>query len=123
VEGDGILRECIMAGLLSVAISGPADAADPAGTGNDFLQACQNAKGAQLDQCYLYVRGMHEATLFWIASFGKPPPFCMPPTATYQQGVDVVLKFLKERPEERHKHMVGIYTAAFINAFPCSASR
>lgn len=99
----------------------PARAVDVAGTGNDFLRACEKSDVTTMNQCYAYVRGMHEATLFWVDAFDKFPPFCMPPTATYQQGVDVVVKFLKDRPAERHKPMIGLYAAAFINAFPCAS--
>lgn len=96
-----------------------AGAPDVAGTGNDFLAACEHPTTATLDLCYTYVRGMHEATLFWTDYFGKEPPFCMPKTATYMQGVDVMVKYLKGHPETRHQPMIGLYVQAFTATFPC----
>jgi len=36
-----------------------------------------------------------------------------------QQAVDILLKFLKEHPEERHATTPEIFTKAMTAAFPC----
>ena len=44
---------------------------------------------------------------------------CAPANVTAGQLADVVLKYLQDHPEERHKAAVGLVATALINAFPC----
>ncbi|MDR5802157.1 Rap1a/Tai family immunity protein [Caballeronia sp. LZ001] len=47
------------------------------------------------------------------------PRYCLPKNATAAQGVDVVVKYLRDHPEERAFAGAQLVWSAFIKAFPC----
>jgi hypothetical protein len=85
-------------------------------TGNDFLATCGQAK---VEFCSAYVTAIHDAALFWADSFDKPPPFCLPRTSTDDEVVEVVLRYLGDHPEARHKPAISSILPALVEAFRC----
>ena len=45
--------------------------------------------------------------------------FCLPDGATVAQYRDISVKFLRDRPEQRHKSAIGLIHMAMREAFPC----
>jgi Rap1a immunity proteins len=45
--------------------------------------------------------------------------FCIPGSATKEQTIDIVSKFLKDHPEQLHENAVDLIMEAMKQAFPC----
>jgi hypothetical protein len=107
-------------------------------TGNDVLDKCQvalrlydNSGGPVREHfdggwCFGWVAGASELTKLhneW-TSFIKEKPtllqFCLPdPGVPLAQEVRVVVKYLKEHPEQLHEDGMGLTVAALKASFPC----
>jgi hypothetical protein len=107
-------------------------------TGNDVLTKCQAAvrlfdnnggpSGEQYDSgwCIGWVTGALQLTRMhndW-ATFVKQKPsllqFCVPnPGIPVIQAVRIVVKYLKEHPEQLHDDGMGLTIAALKDSFPC----
>jgi hypothetical protein len=88
-------------------------------TGNQLLAAC-NQRPRQ--ECLGYVEAIADVLLAlqlggdllgWRA--------CMPQTLTSNQAADVVLKHLRDHPEQRHLGAAGLAAQALADGFPCSS--
>jgi hypothetical protein len=107
-------------------------------TGNDVLNSCQASlrfndnsgapAGEHFDAgwCIGWVAGALELTKLhneW-ATFIKEKPallqFCVPESGIPAiQAVRIVVKYLKEHPEQLHEDGMGLTVAALKNSFPC----
>jgi Rap1a immunity proteins len=84
-------------------------------TGNMLYTACENQSRAQ---CVGYVGAVSDALSNGNAVNGYRA--CQPHAGyTSEQAVDVVRRWLKDHPEERHLGAVGLTAAALSEAFPC----
>jgi hypothetical protein len=84
-------------------------------TGNMLYTACENQSRAQ---CVGYVQAVSDALFYGNAVNGYRA--CQPHAGyTSEQAVDVVRRWLKDHPEERHLGAVGLTAAALSEAFPC----
>ena len=99
-------------------------------TGNDLYHNCTNAAvpmGWSL--CLGYIEGVLDATNFeGSLSYGKSTvlhgivQWCVPAGVTAGQARDVVIKFLRDKPEFRHLSAAEEVTAAVAAAWPCPRS-
>lgn len=89
-------------------------------TGNDLLAECsEELHSSRLSSCLGYLQGLdhsHNTFLWWKQL--KEPQYCIPDGVTVGQLRDIVLKYLKERPEELHLEPSGLALNAWITAFP-----
>jgi len=106
-------------------------------TGNDVLDRCQTAVrfadndgapvGEHLDAgwCFGWIAGTLELTKLhneWTTFIKQKPTllqFCLPRPIPVIQAVRVVVKYLKEHPEQLHEDAMGLTMAALNNSFPC----
>lgn len=77
----------------------------------DYLQA---------DRCLSLVRGIRDINVFYESHLqGEKLLFCQPKTATNEQLVRVVIKFMEDNPALLHLRDSMIVVGAFQEAFPC----
>jgi hypothetical protein len=107
-------------------------------TGNDVLNRCQTAirysdnnggpVGEHFDSgwCIGWVAGALEVTKLhneWGAAISQKPTllqFCLPESGIpVNQAVGVVVKYLKEHPEQLHEDGMALTIAALKDSFPC----
>jgi Rap1a immunity proteins len=100
-------------------------------TGNDLLDQCSaDEKSVVFTQCLGYIRGAVDLIGALQGSVGgddkksfwKPTAVCLPNHATSGQITDVVIKYLREHPEERADRAGWIIIRALIKAWGCPAS-
>ena len=124
--------------LLFVALFATVISAEAETTGNDVLKNCQTAvrfadnNGAPTGElydsgwCFGWVSAALELTKAYNewSDFTKQKPtllqFCLPDSGIpVIQAVRVVVKYLKEHPEQLHEDGMGLTVAALIDSFPC----
>ncbi|MGH9513422.1 MAG: Rap1a/Tai family immunity protein [Terriglobales bacterium] len=124
--------------LISAVLLTSTSAAFADSTGNDVLDRCQTAvrlfdnNGAPVGEhydggwCFGWVSGALQVTKLqneW-TDFTKQKPtllqFCVPdPGIPAIQAVRIVVKYLKERPEQLHEDGMSLTIAALKDSFPC----
>ena len=98
--------------------------------GNRLLEQCTNAvnyaDGARkidyekLGFCLGFMQGLTNMNqLYEVSLDRKNVLFCTPREVTNGQLARVVVKYLKEHPEDLHLHEATLAIAAFVEAFPC----
>jgi hypothetical protein len=75
-------------------------------TGNDFNTLPYGEKGA-------YIIGIDDGLSFMGASCTQGGP------KTYEETLNVVLKFMQKNPDKLTENMAELYAEAIINAFDC----
>jgi len=106
----------------------------PFSSGNAFLRLCSSvekeqrtpAEGQEGAGCILYIAGFvqgvevgNTATTLQMKPTTVPLPFCRPATTETAQLVKIVLKYIRENPEEAHQDTMLVAMWAFQKAFPC----
>jgi Rap1a immunity proteins len=104
-------------------------------SGNAFLRVCSSVEKEQrtptINQddtgCILYIAGFvqgveigNTATMLQLKPTPVPLPFCRPEGVETGQLVKIVLKYIRENPEDAHHDTMMIALWAFQKAFPCS---
>jgi hypothetical protein len=86
--------------------------------GNVFFSACKEAprRGA----CALYLRGIIEGVQIQARASKQTGVFCPPQGASVEQALDLLLKFMTEKPEERHRPVPTLAALALRAAWPCA---
>lgn len=115
-------RRRLWAGLLLVLIPGAALGGQ---TGREFLALCSDADAWTQGYCTGYIAGSGELIDGLLleedlkdALEGRV--FCLPAGLQKGEVRDLVLDYLRARPEVQDKHITSITWAALIQAFPCS---
>jgi hypothetical protein len=90
-------------------------------SGNTLLEECtRGGGGVPSPYCSGYIHGASDAAQSTVRALGKKNgPFCLPRDASGSQIVDVVIKYLRDHPEERHYFAADEVTLALVAAFPC----
>jgi len=70
-------------------------------TGNEFLERCSK-DGEKWFWCHGFVTGWVQRDK--VKEVSAAYPFCFPAGAPYTKLMDVLIKYLKNRPEIRHTH-------------------
>ena len=104
----------LIALLLVVLISSYPDTgrAQTGTTGNELLNNCTSKTPMWKTFCLGYVAGIRDALPRNIA--------CIPKAVTIGQLQDIVLKYLREHPESRHRGRYPLVVRAYREAFPCA---
>lgn len=87
--------------------------------GNDLLQGCKSIPDDpdELDGCDTYIVGVTDA--LEIVS-QRLTNICRPQSHAIQQLRDIVVNWLLEHPEERHRPAAKLIGLALAEAWPCS---
>jgi hypothetical protein len=100
-------------------------------TGNDLLEMCQYVDKPVSDQpvgekaltlsCLSYTSGFMDGVLAGsiAASKNGQPLVCPSEEVTPQQVASVILKYLREHPEDGHEDALGLAYVALAHVFPC----
>ncbi|WP_223592418.1 Rap1a/Tai family immunity protein [Pseudomonas sp. A-R-19] len=120
-----LLMAVAVAGMLG---SGAAMAMD----GNELLEGCQamiqtddtgEAPPVNLiigaGQCLGIVEGVRMTMFYLNGSLPEAARVCFPKGVTTGQGARVVVKYLKDNPEELHEDATSLIFFAYHKAFPC----
>jgi len=106
----------------------------PFTSGNAFLRLCSvvekeqrtTAETQQGAGCLLYISGFvegaeigHTATKVQTKQENLPGPFCRPDNVETAQLVKIVLKYVRENPEDAHQRTGLVALWAFQKSFPC----
>ena len=90
-------------------------------TGNDLLQLCESKDKFEQAFCIGYVTGITDVEGFDSAIYPERQRSCIAEKATSGQLSDIVVKYLKDHPEERHLQAAILVVKAMGQAFPCKA--
>ena len=130
------MKRCILLLVITFLVAGVSAFAET--TGNDVLNSCQtavrlfdNSGGPSAEHfdggwCFGWVKGALELTKLhneWTGFVKQKPTllqFCVPDSGIpVVQAVRVVVKYLKEHPEQLHEDGMGLTVAALKDSFPC----
>lgn len=95
-------------------------------TGNDFLQRCDGPfsnefeKLAYVSFCTGYLQGLLQMQHIIVGMRNVQPLYCEPTqSGNYEQLERVVVKWLKNNPEQLHRGARLLVIKALMEAFPC----
>ena len=88
--------------------------------GNGFYAKCANPEDINKALCPAYVAGLHDMAGYLWASGRVRAEVCPSAAVTVPQYVDILLKYLRDNPEQRHKPTGELMWTAASKAFPCS---
>jgi Ssp1 endopeptidase immunity protein Rap1a len=112
-------KKAVFAGmilLISLMFVHPARAST---SGNDLLRFCtSDPNSAEQSFCLGYLHGLVDGVMGLSVIEGRPQIFDIPSGADILQVRDVVVKFLKENPKDRHLAAVALVFKALTQAFP-----
>jgi hypothetical protein len=106
----------------------------PYESGNAFVRLCSGVEQAQRTDadpqlgvgCILYIVGIVDGvetgnltTMIQMRPTTVPKSFCRPDSVENGQLVKIVLKYVRENPEEAHQPTRFVALWAFQKAFPC----
>lgn len=115
------LSVCATIAWLLVAYSARAEFFD----GNRFYAQCEHSEAIDalhLGQCVGYIQGIADG-IMESEALGKVGVFCLPPTSTNQQILEVFIDYLKKHPSERHLGAHLLAYGSLLEAFPCAPKR
>jgi hypothetical protein len=92
-------------------------------TGNTLLEECESKTMFDQGRCLGYILGASDLKTMDDLPNQRQHLFCTAPAVINGQIVEVVVKYLKDHPENRHCQASTLVMAALIEAFPCSAER
>jgi len=109
------MTRIVAASLLVLLAAGTAHAQRVSNVkGTTLMKACTGPSPAQ---CDAYVDGFSDA----ITAGGKDHALaCIPTASTGTELRDVLVKFLKDHPEDQHLKASTLASRAFAKAYPCS---
>jgi hypothetical protein len=110
--------------VLSLAISSAAKAqktSDIINRGDDFLAVCQYDNNHPPDVCLAYVAGVVGTLALNWADTGQR--ICVPDSATARTTLDLVLQYIKDRPEKRDQKTIFLVAQATIQKYVCEAPK
>lgn len=117
----GLVR-LFLALVLATSVAFPAASQDWS-YGNDFYASCSEsvaptARNAEWRfACFAYVKGIHDMAVFMSGRIR--PEVCPPDGVSIIQHYDILLKYLKDNPDQRHKPTAELLWEADLKAFPC----
>ena len=126
------MRRAQLIGLAVIVVASglwatPAAGQELRNDGNELLQNCEYLISQNVEsdmafygaaRCTGIVRGVWLATQ--LASTHMGGNLCAPDEGTTGQMARVVVKYLKDHPEELHMDEVVLISQALLDAFPCS---
>ncbi|MBX3324890.1 MAG: hypothetical protein KF682_03225 [Nitrospira sp.] len=111
---------------LSVSLASSAGAQDYSLTGNDFLRRCDGPFSNEVEKlgyasfCTGYLQGFQQMQHIVVGMRNVQPLYCEPTqSGNYEQLERIVVKWLKNNPEQLHRDARLLVTKALMEAFPC----
>lgn len=97
-------------------------------TGNLITRICESSQEEVQSLCVLYFRGLIDGMEIGRIAVARDleqdteflRSFCPAEEVEHQQFIDVVLKYLEDNPEIRHKDVGPYAFVAWHRAFPCN---
>ena len=88
--------------------------------GNTLYEACNASGPSTTVLCTAYILGAIDAAMAYDDIYSPDNHhLCLPQNAIGKQVSDVVVKFLRENPEDRSSRAANSVAAAMIKSFPC----
>ncbi len=87
-------------------------------TGNDLLRFCNSHEPFETNMYTGYIEGVRDGLMFATVSLKSKPFFSVPGKVSSDQLRDVVVKYLRDNPETRHKPAGMLTIFALKEAFP-----
>lgn len=87
-------------------------------TGNDLLRFCNSHEAFETNMCTGYIEGVRDGLMFATVNLKSKPFFWVPDKVSSDQLRDVVVKYLRDNPETRHKPAGMLTIFALKEAFP-----
>ena len=117
-----VWRLFLMGLVASVILSdaGSAQASDEK-SGAHWLRKCTNPEPVWQIECTIYVQAVVEYDEVRANMLGDKQYICREKEMTIGQSREVVIKFLRERPEDLHRPFALLAHRALETAFPCVA--
>jgi hypothetical protein len=114
-------RLVLMGLVVSVMLSdvGLAQASDEK-SGAHWLRKCTNPEPVWQIECAIYVQAVVEYDEVRANTLGDKQYICREKEMTIGQSRGVVIKFLRERPEDLHRPFALLAHRALETAFPCA---
>ena len=113
-DGNRLLKDC---GRLVAFLDGAA--ADTSGDVLDLLK-----KHGEVSFCLGLMQGITQTNLLYQRDLGENAEFCLPAGGiTNGQAARIVVKYLRDHPEDLHRHEFVLAFWAFKEAFPCKNAR
>jgi hypothetical protein len=110
-----MMKKTTLAVALAIALQAPWSATCQAAiifdTGNEFLSMCD-----PMANIVSYCGGVATGYFDMLQTTGET---CAARLTTREQVVDILIKFLRDHPEARHRSVASQARAALIQAFPC----
>jgi len=88
-------------------------------TGNKLLEACESKGEFDQEFCHGYITGVSDMEGINTAAHPEQRRSCIPEDVTNGQIKDVVLKYLRDHPEDRHLLAAILIVEAVSKAFSC----
>jgi hypothetical protein len=89
-------------------------------SGTHWLRKCTNPKPALQIECAIYVRALVEYDEVRGKTLGHMRYICPVKDLTIGESREVVMRFLREKPEDLHRPFVLLAHLALSAAFPCA---
>lgn len=67
-----------------------------------------------------FIQGIVDMNTFYQAALKDAALFCSPNNSTYGQALRIVVKYLRDHPEQLHKDEFDLAVAALSAVFPCT---
>ena len=90
-------------------------------SGSHWLRKCTNPEPVWQIECAIYVQAVVEYDEVRANMLGDKQYICREKEMTIGQSREVVVKFLRERPEDLHRPFALLAHRALETAFPCAA--
>jgi hypothetical protein len=106
-----------LACLLLLTVAGPARAEYV--SGNELFDRCSAPHSAAESNCLGFVLGVADTVVAYQVNPKVLQQVCIPSSATAEQLLDVVRKYLVANPEQRGWTATLLVFNALLSAFPC----
>ena len=116
-------RRLVLTGAVAsliLSLVGLAQASDEK-SGTHWLRKCTNPEPVLQIECTIYVQAVVEYDEVRANMLGDKQYICREKDMTIGQSREVVIKFLRERPQELHRPFALLAHLALEAAFPCAA--
>jgi Rap1a immunity proteins/Bacterial SH3 domain len=87
--------------------------------GNAILYACTSNEPKTTEFCHTYMTAVGDTLAFVRGLIKEQFPICMEGKITSRQMGEVVVKYIRENPRDRHLNAATISALAFKDAWPC----
>jgi hypothetical protein len=88
--------------------------------GNVLLYVCTSSDPKNRGFCYVYMTAVGDTLAFMRTVIKDEYPICVRGNVTSAQMADVVVKYIRDNPKDRHLNAATIAALAFKEAWPCS---